>query len=117
MANFEFDPRGLPQGFDKTRYYKTVKEQLVGNYDVDSNDETTIAAVVGILLNGEYFDVGSPAFDGALRQARRDAAASFARFAPTASARRFVRRTRQGIEILLERRGASGVKTSRARSD
>lgn len=70
MANFEFDPRGLPQNFDKTKYYNVVKEELVSNYDIDPADETTIAAVVGILLLGEYYDNHSTAFDGAIRQAR-----------------------------------------------
>lgn len=70
MANFEFDPRGLPQNFDKTKYYNVVKEELVNNYDIDPADETTIAAIVGFLLLGEYFDVNSPAFDGAIRQSR-----------------------------------------------
>lgn len=70
MANFEFDPRGLPQNFDKTKYYAAVKDELVKNYDIDAGDDTTIAAVVGILLLGEYFDINTSAFDGAIRQAR-----------------------------------------------
>lgn len=74
MANFEFDLRGLSDKLktpaQRKAYVTAVKKELVDNYEVDEKDRITVAAVVGMLLLGEYFDKSSPAFDGALADAR-----------------------------------------------
>jgi hypothetical protein len=76
MANFEFDLRGLPDSLGtsekRENYKRIVKAELVANYEVGAGDEITVAAVIGILLLGEYFDSNSPSFNGAIRTAREE---------------------------------------------
>lgn len=72
MADFVFDLRGLPSGFVGESYKNIVKDKLVNNLGVASNDDVTFNAVVGILLIGEYFDSSSPSFYGAIRTAREE---------------------------------------------
>lgn len=74
MANFEFDLRGLSDKLktpaQRKKYIEAVEDELENNYEVDKKDRVTKAAVIGILLLGEYFDRTSPAFDDALADAR-----------------------------------------------
>jgi hypothetical protein len=73
---FEFDLRGLSEKLktpaQRKAYVAAVRKELVDNYEVDGKDKVTIGAVVGMLLLGEYFDKSSPAFDGALADAREE---------------------------------------------
>jgi len=73
-TTFSFDLRGLPARLkdakEQTKYLDAVRKELVDNYDVAMNDETTVAAVVGILLLGEYFDQTTASFNDAVRTAR-----------------------------------------------
>jgi hypothetical protein len=70
MANYQFDTRGLPPGFDKAKYEEAVKRLLVDHLSIPAGDTTTIAAITGIVLLGEYYDIRSSAFREAVRSGR-----------------------------------------------
>jgi len=72
---FRFDLRGLPDKLrtvgEQNKYYATVVETLGRKHGIPSTDLNSIAAVVGILLLGEFFDYTATAtFNDAINSAR-----------------------------------------------
>jgi hypothetical protein len=58
---FKFDLRGLPDKLknspdEREKYYGTVQAILAAKHGIPATEENSIAAVVGILLLGEFFD-------------------------------------------------------------